>query len=51
MLELDRVENPFRDQLFRRAIEIKDGDAIVPTTPGLGVEVDEERLAYHVARS
>ncbi|MDB6170665.1 MAG: yitF [Verrucomicrobia bacterium] len=51
MLELDRVENPFRDQLFRRAVEVKDGFATVPTTPGLGVEVDEERLAYHVARS
>jgi hypothetical protein len=25
MLEFDRVENPFRDQLFVRSLEIKDG--------------------------
>lgn len=51
MLEFDRVENPFRDQLFVRAIEIKDGFATVPRLPGLGIEVDEERLAYYAKRS
>jgi D-galactarolactone cycloisomerase len=51
MLEFDRVENPFRDELFVRAIEIKDGFATVPRLPGLGIEVDEDRLAFYVKRS
>lgn len=49
MLELDHVENPFREQLFTRSIKIKDGFATVPKIPGLGVEVDEERLNYYAA--
>ena len=51
MLEFDRVENPFRDHLFKRVIEIKDGFATVPRLPGLGIEVDEERLAFYVKAS
>ena len=50
MLELDHVENPFRDQLFVRSIEIKDGYATVPKVPGLGVEIDEERLNYYASK-
>lgn len=50
MLELDRVENPFRDELFATGIEIRDGYATVPTVPGLGVQIDEEKLAFY-ARS
>ena len=46
MLELDRVENPFRDKLFKQSVEIKDGYVTVPTTPGLGVEVDEDQLKH-----
>jgi D-galactarolactone cycloisomerase len=44
MLELDQVENPFRDSIFHRTIEIKDGHATVPLGPGLGIDVDEGRL-------
>jgi D-galactarolactone cycloisomerase len=51
MLELDRVENPFRDHLFIRSIEIKDGFALVPSLPGLGVEVDEEQVIFYANRS
>jgi D-galactarolactone cycloisomerase len=51
MLEYDRVENPFRDHLLVRSIEIKDGLATVPRAPGLGIEVDEERLDYFVKKS
>lgn len=51
MLEFDRVENPFRDELFVRSIEIKEGFATVPRVPGLGIEVDEERLAYYAKKS
>ena len=44
MLELDLVENPFREALLARPLEITDGRVTVPRGPGLGVEVDEERL-------
>ncbi|MEO6004841.1 MAG: mandelate racemase/muconate lactonizing enzyme family protein [Opitutus sp.] len=47
MLELDYVENPFRTELMATRIELRDGLVTVPTTPGLGVEVDEERLHYY----
>ncbi len=47
MLELDRVENPFRESLFTQKIEIRDGHAVVPRTPGLGIEVDEEKVVWH----
>jgi D-galactarolactone cycloisomerase len=42
MLELDQIENRFRDELAPRPVEIREGQALVPTTPGLGIEVDEE---------
>ena len=47
MLELDMVESPFRDQLTTAPVEIREGFATVPTGPGLGVEVDEERLKFY----
>lgn len=47
MLELDMVENPFRDDVLSTHLELRDGCITVPTGPGLGVEVDEERLAYY----
>jgi D-galactarolactone cycloisomerase len=50
MLELDQVENPFRDHLFSTAVEIKAGYVTVPTTPGLGVVVDEERLKFYAQK-
>jgi D-arabinonate dehydratase/D-galactarolactone cycloisomerase len=38
-----REENPLRDRLVRRPVEIfKDGHIIVPDRPGIGVELDEE---------
>ncbi len=42
MLELDTYENPFRDQLVTRPVQVKDGLTDVPTRPGLGIEVDED---------
>jgi D-galactarolactone cycloisomerase len=47
MLELDRVENPFREELFSKTIEIRRRLATVPDKPGLGVEIDEEKLAFY----
>lgn len=31
-------------ELFRERLEFKDGRLTVPTGPGLGLELDEERL-------
>jgi D-galactarolactone cycloisomerase len=47
LLELDQVENPFRDAILTRSISIKNGHAAVPNAPGLGIEVDEERVASY----
>lgn len=43
-LEYDRSENPLRDELFNVNVQIVDGRAIVPTGPGLGVEIDTMKL-------
>ncbi|WP_068546849.1 mandelate racemase/muconate lactonizing enzyme family protein [Thalassotalea crassostreae] len=40
MLEYDRTENPLRDNLYDVVINIENGNAIVPTTPGLGVSIN-----------
>ena len=42
MLELDQSENPWRNGLAQKPIEVRDGFAHVPTKPGLGIEVDED---------
>jgi L-alanine-DL-glutamate epimerase-like enolase superfamily enzyme len=47
MLELDYVENPFRSELMAKRVELLDGHVTVPTSPGLGVEIDEERLTFY----
>lgn len=47
MLELDQIENKFRDELCSKPVTIKDGVAHVPTGPGLGIEVDEEILRQY----
>lgn len=49
MLEFDTSENPLRDDtLLADAIEVEgDGAVPVPSGPGLGVTVDEDKLAYY----
>ncbi len=44
-IECDQSENPLRDELVREPIRLCDGDWLLPQTPGLGVEVMEERFA------
>jgi D-galactarolactone cycloisomerase len=44
MLELDIYENPFRDELVTRPVQVKEGLIEVPTGPGLGIEVNEDVL-------
>src|SRR5262245_5554908 len=50
MLEYDVYENPFRDELVRKPIVIKEGFAEVPTGPGLGIEVDEDMIRKYEVR-
>ena len=40
MLEMDRTENPLRDRLTLPCFEAVDGMVSVPTSPGLGIDVD-----------
>jgi D-galactarolactone cycloisomerase len=42
MLELDCYENPFRDQVVKQPVQVREGYVEVPTGPGLGIEIDEE---------
>jgi D-galactarolactone cycloisomerase len=44
MLELDRTENPLREESLVTNLELKDGYLTIPQGPGLGVEVDENFL-------
>jgi L-alanine-DL-glutamate epimerase-like enolase superfamily enzyme len=48
MLELDLIENPFRDKLVTRPLQVKaDGFIDVPRGPGLGIEVDEDAVKHY----
>ncbi|NLR91847.1 mandelate racemase/muconate lactonizing enzyme family protein [Flammeovirga agarivorans] len=44
MIELDRTENPLRDDVTKHSIQVNNGEIQVPTTPGLGVDVNQEFL-------
>lgn len=45
LLEYDRSDNPVREALFDKSLSVRsDGTVAVPKTPGLGLEVDRERL-------
>src|SRR5262245_4719082 len=48
MLELGTTENPFLADFFVEPLEFRDGFMSVPTGPGLGVEVDEDRLRSYI---
>jgi D-galactarolactone cycloisomerase len=45
MLEFDRTEHPVRDALLTEPIEHVCGVVTVPTSPGLGIEVDRQAIA------
>jgi D-galactarolactone cycloisomerase len=45
LLEMDRSDNPLRERLTLPQFVVEDGAVTVPTTPGLGIEVDVEQLA------
>jgi D-galactarolactone cycloisomerase len=44
VLEYDTTENPFMREVLSNPPELRDGCFEVPSAPGLGVRVDEERL-------
>jgi D-galactarolactone cycloisomerase len=44
MLEMDRTENPLRDQLTQPRFSIHESRVVVPTEPGLGIDVDPDLL-------
>ena len=48
MLELDMVENPFQDDILVEPLQISNGFVTVPTTPGLGVSIDEAKLKRYM---
>ncbi len=43
-MEHDRTVNGLRDLVTLPSFEVKDGKLIIPDTPGLGVEINEEAL-------
>ena len=50
MLEYDVAENPFRDEIVKNPIEVKNGYVAVPIGPGLGIEVNEDAVKKYVAK-
>lgn len=50
MLEFDVYENPFRDEIVTKKLELRDGYFEVPTGPGLGIEIDEDAVRKYVKR-
>lgn len=47
VMELDRTENPLRDEVVKHSLKIENGVLTVPSTPGLGVDINEEALAKY----
>ena len=50
MLEFDVYENPFRDEIVTKQFELKKGYFDVPTTPGLGIEINEDAVRKYVKK-
>lgn len=50
MLEYDRTPNALRDELFEIPVVIRDGIAKVPTGPGLGVVVNQDKMQSFVVQ-
>jgi D-galactarolactone cycloisomerase len=46
-IELDRTENPFREDMLREPIRLADGELTVPQGPGLGIEPDMDFIREH----
>lgn len=49
MLELDRTENVFREELGHPRIVLNEGRVSVPEGPGLGIDIDSELIRRYAA--
>ena len=47
VMETDIDSAPWRDELFRQQVVIENGDFVVPTGPGWGIDVDETGVRKH----
>ena len=47
LLECDRSENPLRTEILTEPLDPTGGSLAVPTTPGLGISVDESALEQY----
>lgn len=47
ILMCESIETPYHDALIKGAIRVEDGFVTPPTTPGLGIEVDEDLARAH----
>ena len=47
LLELDVIDNPFRDRLAGHPFQVRDGLVDVPTGPGLGITIDEDLVRHY----
>lgn len=47
LIECDRTENPFRTEIVREPIGFDHGEWLLPSLPGLGVEIDRAGLARY----
>jgi D-galactarolactone cycloisomerase len=51
LLEFDRSDHPFRQELIRERIEMHAGRVAIPTKPGLGIDVDTRVLEKFAAET
>jgi len=51
VMETDIDSAPWRDELFRQQVVIENGDFVIPTGPGWGIDVDEAGVRKHPPRS
>ena len=51
LLEFDRSPNRLREELLVRPFNAVDGYLDIPACPGLGIEIDEEKLKYFSQKS
>jgi len=46
LLEFDRSEHPFRQEILMEPLEHEQGQVAIPTGPGLGIEINREMVAH-----
>jgi len=51
ILELDRTQNPFREELGSPKFTLNQGKVQVPDGPGLGIEIDEDLVRKYTVSS